>query len=224
MGSETGKTRHFIKSKDIIPGYIVFGWPINNVVTDKSGVLTFAVEFNKKNDSGDITYRFNTLATTIAIKDGLILDDNIEAVSLDEDILSTLTNSSFAEDGNEAAVGSIVWKSGNGHGLVKNIAIEGFEPAEWSDTINLETTISSGVPSSIPVDLYAQAFVDSQTEVRYTKGSDQLVSEMIAIAKNYEEVEDTDNVDEDTLYFVGDEKTPFESGTHAARGRDRFFR
>ena len=37
MGSETGKTRYFILSKDIIPGSLVFGWPISKIVTEKSG-------------------------------------------------------------------------------------------------------------------------------------------------------------------------------------------
>jgi hypothetical protein len=46
MGTNVGKTKYFIMSKDIIPGKVIFGWPINNIITQKSGSLTFAVEFS----------------------------------------------------------------------------------------------------------------------------------------------------------------------------------
>ena len=42
-----------------------------------------------------IIYDFNTLTASVTIKDGLVIDSHLEAVSLDNDILSILTNSAF---------------------------------------------------------------------------------------------------------------------------------
>ena len=166
MGTETGKTSKFIMSTDIMPGYIVFGWPINNVITEKSGSLTFAVEFNKPIQNSEVPYSFNTLPATINIKDGLIIKD-VEAVSLDNDILSILTDSEFGEG--DAIVGDIHWLTGDGHGLVL-----GTGPATdvvlsaYSSTIDLNTGINeNGLPYSIPAKLYAEAFVDVGTKIKY---------------------------------------------------------
>jgi len=117
MGSESGKTKKFTMSTDVIPGCIVFGWPIDNVLTQKSGTLTFAVEFSRKTngDEGDTLYDFNTLPATVNIKDGLVVGD-ITPVALDNDILAALANSKFGEG--DAAVGDVSWTSGEGHGLV----------------------------------------------------------------------------------------------------------
>ena len=55
MGSKEGKTTRFIKfdkpytvvesGQEVKTNGIVFGWPINDIVTEKSGALTFAVDF-----------------------------------------------------------------------------------------------------------------------------------------------------------------------------------
>jgi len=83
MGSVAGKTSRFVMAKDIQPGYIIFGWPVDKEITEKSGTVSFAIEFNKKDSNGDITYRFNTLPINVNIKDGLVIDDNIEVKNLD---------------------------------------------------------------------------------------------------------------------------------------------
>ena len=165
MGSETGKTDKFIMSADILPGSIVFGWPVNNVVTQKSGTLTFAVEFCKKDREGNVLYDFNTLAATISIKDGLVIGD-VEAISLDNDILAILDDSQFGEG--DAAVGPIAWLTGDGHGLVVGSGPDtAVELSAFAPEVDLRTTITEGVPQSVPANLYAQAFVDNGTEVKY---------------------------------------------------------
>lgn len=165
MGTKTGRTKNFVMSTDILPGYVVFGWPIDKVITEKSGTLTFAVEFRKE-ENGVIKYDFNTLAANINIKDGLIIDNSIEAIALDNDILSIISNSAFGTG--DAAVGSVNWVTGNG--LVVNISedVDTFKPAEFNNIINLRTNIVNGEPRSIPVDLFAEGFVDNSTELRYT--------------------------------------------------------
>jgi len=116
MGSKAGKTSRFVMAKDIQPGYVIFGWPVDKEITEKSGTVNFAIEFNKKDRDGKIVYCFNTMPISINIKEGLVLEDSIEAVSLDSAVLNILTNSSFGEG--DAAVGDIIWLTGNGNGLV----------------------------------------------------------------------------------------------------------
>lgn len=198
MGAETGKTDKFTMSADVIPGSIVFGWPVNNVVTQKSGALTFAVEFTRKDNQGNVLYDFNTLAASINIKDGLVIGD-VEVVSLDNDILAALANSQFGEG--EAAVGDVIWLTGNGNGLVRNLASgEEFIAAPFSAEINLDTNIVAGEPSSAIVDLYAQGYVDSSSEVAYTSMTgDAIVPAMLKMAR--ELIPAGDSLDENKQYF-----------------------
>ena len=198
MGAEAGKTDKFTMSADVIPGSIVFGWPVDNVVTQKSGTLTFAVEFTRKDNQGKILYDFNTLAANINIKDGLVIGD-VEVVNLDNDILAALANSQFGEG--EAAVGDVIWLTGNGNGLVRNLASgEEFIAAPFSAEINLDTNVVAGEPSSAIVDLYVQGYVDSSSEVAYTSMTgDTLTPIMLKMARELIPAEE--NSDEDKIYY-----------------------
>ena len=210
MGNESGKTKNFILSKDIIPGRLVFGWPINNVVTAKSGALQFAVEFFKTDNSG-VIYRLNTLAATANIKDGLIVDENAEAVDLDTDIKRALTNSAFGEG--EAAVGDIAWKTGDGHGPVTGVVLSSedqsiisFNPDEWKETLNLNTIINAtGEPASVSTNLIAQAFVDGQTRIRYTDNDgNNIFPAMIQVNEVHVPVADRSNLSDNKKYYLSD--------------------
>lgn len=209
MGSKEGKTTRFIKFEKVFTidevkaSYIVFGWPINDIVTEKSGALTFAVEFFKTEGSGDeqkVIYRFNTLPISVNIKDGLIIDESIEPIELDSDILRTLVNSSFGEG--TAAVGDIVWRTGNGDGLVvgegtgDNIFLKDFEPV-----IYLNTTITSGVPASDPVSLYAEGYVDEGTQVRYTDANNEALT-AAPIKVNRPRIQAEYNAESNKLYYA----------------------
>ena len=204
MGSKTGKTRYFILSKDIIPGSLVFGWPISKIVTEKSGALTFAVEINKTNSQNEITYRFNTLAASINIKDGLVIGDDVEVSELDEEILSSLQNSAFGEG--EAAVGPITWLTGNGHGLVigGGPSNNSFVPMEFQSVLHLRTLISAdGTPSTITPSLFAQAYVDNQTDISYKQADlTPIDPEYIEVARTLIEVPDREHLDENQVYYV----------------------
>ena len=209
MGSKEGKTTRFIKFEKVFTidevkaSYIVFGWPINDIVTEKSGALTFAVEFFKTEGSGDeqkVIYRFNTLPISVNIKDGLVLDESIEPIELDSDILRTLVNSSFGEG--TAAVGDIIWRTGNGDGLVvgegtgDNIFLKDFEPV-----IYLNTTITSGIPASDPVSLYAEGYVDEGTQVRYTDANNEALT-AAPIKVNRPRVQAEYNAESNKLYYA----------------------
>ena len=203
MGAETGKTKKFTMSTDVIPGSIVFGWPIDNIITQKSGTLTFAVEFNRKDngEEGNVLYDFNTLPATVNIKDGLVVGD-ITPVGLDNDILAALANSSFGEG--DAAVGDVVWVSGNGHGLVRNLASnDEFLADEYVNELNLSTNVVSGVPSSIPIYLYAQGFVDNVSEVKYISMAGEEV-EIAFLKPQRELIPAGDSLDANIKYFLED--------------------
>lgn len=199
MGTETGKTQNFIMSTDIIPGAIVFGWPVNNTITVKSGSLQFAVEFSKKDDGNNLLYAFNTLAANINIKDGLIID-KAKVVSLEDDILSILTNSQFGEG--DAAVGDVHWFTGNGHGLVIGTGPDtAVVLGEYADTINLETVLNEGIPESIPANLYAEAFVDPGTEIKYMNSLGGNLDPVMSKVNRFAPVEDLDNLDAEETYY-----------------------
>lgn len=192
MGSKEGKTTRFIKFEEpflvdeVQTNGIIFGWPINDIVTDKSGALTFAVEFFKKDGIGDdakIMYRFNTLPTSVNIKDGLVISEDATVYELDDDIIRTLVNSSFGEG--TAAVGDIVWLTGDGHGLVAGEGIGAdIILKDFAATINLNTSIVGGEPSSDQVSLYAEGFVDEGTQIRYTDANNEaLTAEMLKVVR-----------------------------------------
>jgi len=165
MGADTGKTDRFTMSTDVIPGSIVFGWPVNNIITQKSGTLTFAVEFCRKDNQGNVLYDFNTLSANINIKEGLVIGD-VEVVSLDNDILAALANSQFGEG--DAAVGAIQWLTGAGNGLVAGHGADSSVVLDdYNAEVNLRTNIVGGIPESVPANLYAEAFVDEGTEIKY---------------------------------------------------------
>ncbi len=200
MGSETGKTQNFIMSTDIMSGYIVFGWPINKTVTAKSGSLQFAVEFSKRNGD-NITYALNTLAANINIKDGLIVE-NVEPEKLENDILSILTNSQFGEG--DAAVGDVHWLTGDGHGLVIGYGNDDTNVVlgEYADTINLRTELDdNGLPISIPANLYAEAFVDAGTEIKYMNSLGENLDAVMSEVKRFAPVADLENLDPDETYY-----------------------
>lgn len=209
MGSKEGKTTRFIKFEKVFTidetkaSCIVFGWPINDIVTEKSGALTFAIEFFKTEGSGDdekVIYRFNTLPVSVNIKDGLVISDDAEVYDLDADIIRTLVNSSFGEG--TAAVGDIIWLTGNGNGLVAgegvgtDVVLQDFAPS-----INLKTTITGGVPSSDVVNLYAEGFVDEGTKIRYTDANNEaLTAEMLKVVRPREIAEY--DAESDLVYYA----------------------
>ena len=216
MGNREGKTTRFIKFNTVMvepdetkTDCVIFGWPINDIVTDKGGSLQFAVEFFKTDNEG-ITYRFNTLAANVNIKDGLVIDEEIQPLELKDDILRSLTNSAFGEG--DAAVGDVSWTTGEGHGLVAGAGVEGpggtiisFNPANWQEVINLDTIMNEQEqPASVGINLIAQAFVDNQTSIRYTDNNGNKIEDaFIEVEAARVLVEDRENLDASKVYFVG---------------------
>ena len=95
---DTGLTLAINKTVNLIPGKVVFGWPISENITKIPGNLKFSVRFftreQDEKDSSKFTlkYNFSTLTATIKINPGLdfdlsddayyqaLLEDNTDAV------------------------------------------------------------------------------------------------------------------------------------------------
>ena len=191
IGSESGRDKCFIKSDSIIPGCIVFGWSIANHMTGKSGALSFAVELEIMHDDGK-KYSLNTLSANLAVKDGLVLV-NPETYDMKDNVLAILSNSEFTSDG-VAAVDPVMWISGGGNGLVKNIGDE-FEPV-----INLAASFdaASGELSSAPVIMYALATSGRDASILYSdKNKGTQISHYVAAPAGA--------LNDKVVYFVAEE-------------------
>jgi len=58
------------------------------------------------------------------------------------------------------------------------------------------------VPSSAPANLYAEAFVDNGTEIRYTDVNNATITaEFVKVGHKFVAVEDLDNLEEGRKYF-----------------------
>lgn len=154
MGGVSGCDKCFIKSDAIIPGYIVFGWPISNAITKKGGALQFAVKLEMKQDD-KVVYSFNTLVASLNIKDGLVLVDP-EVYDMKSNINSILSNSSFGEG--SAAVADVVFAQELADGL----------GADFVEVINLDSSVNDGVCSSVPKQLIAVAGAGRDASIVYS--------------------------------------------------------
>lgn len=193
MGTETGKTKNFILSTNIEPGYIIFGWPVDSTITKKNGSLSFAVEFSKtgkdENNEEIKTYSFNTLAATINIKEGLIVN-NAEVTNLKPNILKILTNSQFGEG--SAAVGELKWFNAETN-LGTDVDDNSFIIDGTQHIYNLETVVSDGRASSTTATFYANAYVDGVTQVDYTNNDgDKANGYAKVLTERFELVPDAD--------------------------------
>ena len=158
MGSASAKDICSIKSDAIIPGYVVFAWPIHEAITAKNGSLQFSISLEIEQE-GKNSYSLNTTPATLNIKEGLVLI-NPEVLNMQNNIKSILINSSFGDG--TAAVGEVKWATGAGAGLVKELN------GEFAEVINLEANNIDGVLSSVPVTLYALAAAGRDAIISYS--------------------------------------------------------
>lgn len=186
MGSAFGRDECSIKSDAIIPGYIVFAWPIHDKITAKSGALQFSVQLNIEKE-GKNAYALNTLTANLNIKEGLVLV-NPEVVDMESNIKSILINSSFGDG--TAAVGEVKWATGNGNGLVKTL------DGDFVEVINLEANNTEGVLSSVPVTLYALAAAGRDSVITYSDSNKNVKN------PTYLRIADNSVLNPDVVYYV----------------------
>lgn len=95
---ETQTQVAFAKDDELEPGYVVFGFFITNEMTPVKGTLQFAVTcYDTDNDL--INYSFNTQTATLAINEGLTLEDPTKVKSVAAAALARLSNSAYNPDG-----------------------------------------------------------------------------------------------------------------------------
>ena len=105
---DKGYSRPYGKDVDLIPGKIVFGWPISSKVTPKDGNIKFAVRFYKAEDtvgSSGITYSLSTLVQSVKVNmdiDILLQDilNNKPHITKDDsvDVIKARAKNSARED------------------------------------------------------------------------------------------------------------------------------
>lgn len=79
--SESGNNNHLsgvtVYDVDSKPGYIIFGWPIDNVITEDAGTIRFAIRFYITSGS-TLEYSLGTLPQTLTIQN-TIFDNSIKS-------------------------------------------------------------------------------------------------------------------------------------------------
>lgn len=100
---DTGLSVTINKTLLMVPGKVVFGWPIGSPINDAPGNLKFSVRFYERgqNSAGEpiLTYSFSTLTSVVKINDGLNFEiadqDSITARIVDKTklIFDNLKNS-----------------------------------------------------------------------------------------------------------------------------------
>lgn len=100
----------FAPDEEYIPGYVVFGWVIDNEMTLSKGTLSFSVAFVKK--EGDrYQYALNTMIASVNVNDSLYLEDPTILASLKRPVFERLSDSRYTPDGIEA-VKDPIWRTG----------------------------------------------------------------------------------------------------------------
>ena len=100
----------FAPDEEYIPGYVVFGWVIDNEMTLSKGTLSFSVAFVKK--EGDrYQYALNTMIASVNVNDSLYLEDPTILASLKRPVFERLVDSRYTPDGIEA-VKDPIWRTG----------------------------------------------------------------------------------------------------------------
>lgn len=188
MGSESARDICSIKSDSIIPGYVVFGWSVHDLITAKSGSLQFSISLEIEQD-GVKAYALNTIPATLNIKEGLVLT-NPQILDMKNNITSILINSSFSDG--TAAIGEVKWASGDGNGLVKELN------GEFAQTINLVANANEDELTSVPVTLYALAAAGRDAVISYSD------SNKTPMASTYLLVDKASVLHDDVIYYVED--------------------
>lgn len=80
-----GVSQPWVFSENILPGYIIIGWPLTSKITANPGTLEFSVRFYvEEEDTKEILYSFSTLTASAEIKKGLNYD--LEMILADESL------------------------------------------------------------------------------------------------------------------------------------------
>ena len=145
MYSETQSQEALFPNDVLEPGCITFGFLVTNEMTPSKGTLNLSVTFYELTND-EIAYSFNTQTISVAINDGLTLENPTEVKSQGSSLLARLRNSAYTPDGVEPIV-TPIWRTGD---MEDNVYLGLF------NEINFAMGEDGSEPASI--DLQAQAY------------------------------------------------------------------
>lgn len=210
---QKGYSRPYGKDVDLIPGKIVFGWPLSSKVTAKDGNVQFAVRFYDATDtvaSSGIVYSLSTLMQTVKIyttidirlediinKSADILEDNTL------DVIAARAVNSKNEDGAKPGAPVIFYlgeevgaNDGNGDAV----------PADLARVVYINTPTEDGAPGAVTISAGVYADGDGVTTgsfwKKFTYESDEMFREGIS-EQEYEKLDDEDKAKYDENFFAG---------------------
>ena len=138
-----GVSTPWVFTTSLIPGYVVFGWPLSSEITERPGKVDFAVRFYEVTDDerGQLVYSLSTLTATADIKESL--NYNIEEIYAEESaidasglIFERLVNSTPKDDDTPDPQKPILIKLDEDHGID---AIGGYDKMESEEKKDYDT-------------------------------------------------------------------------------------
>lgn len=210
---QKGYSRPYGKDVDLIPGKIVFGWPLSSKVTAKDGSVQFAVRFYDATDtvaSSGIVYSLSTLMQTIKIyttidirlediinKSAEILEDNTL------DVIAARAVNSKNEDGAKPGVPVIFYL---GEELGANDGNGDAVPANLARVVYINTPTADGAPGAVTISAGVYADGDGVTTGSFWKKFTYEVEDMFREGiseQEYEKLDEEDKAKYDENFFAG---------------------
>lgn len=164
---DKGYSRPYGKDVDLIPGKIVFGWPISSKVTPKDGNIKFAVRFYKAEDtvgSSGITYSLSTMVQSVKVNmdiDILLQDilNNKPHITKDDsiDVIKARAKNSAREDLANQPGTPVIYYIGEELGAEDGNGLTAPEGAKKATVVYISTSPDNQVGA---VTISAGAYVD----------------------------------------------------------------
>ncbi len=208
---QKGYSRPYGKDVDLVPGKIIFGWPLSSKITAKEGNVQFAVRFYDAEDTtgaSGIVYSLSTLMQTVKINTTIdihlkdILDKSAEILEDNTlDIIAARATNSKNENGAKPGVPVIYYigeelgaADGNGTAV----------PADMARVVYIHTDANNAVGAvTISAGLYADG--DGVTTgsfwMKYKYETPEMIREVIS-EQEYQKLTDAEKAEYDVNYFA----------------------
>lgn len=208
---QKGYSRPYGKDVDLVPGKIVFGWPLSSKITAKEGNVQFAIRFYNADDTAGasgIVFSLSTLMqtvkinTTIDIKLKDILDKSVEILEDNTlDIIAARAINSKNENGAKPGVPVIFYL---GEELGANDGNGDAVPADMARVVYITTPTEDGAPGAVTISAGVYADGDGVTTGSFWKKFkyDAEGQERVVISSlEYEKLNDEEKAEYDENFF-----------------------
>lgn len=111
MYSETQSQEALFPNDVLEPGYLTFGFLVTKEMTPSKGTLNLSVTFYELTNE-EIAYSLNTQTISVAINDGLTLENPTEVKNQSSSLLDRLRNSAYTPAGVEP-ITTPIWRTGD---------------------------------------------------------------------------------------------------------------